>query len=124
MMADQDAKNQRRATKGRFTRKRAEVTKSIEEYKGSEIVRVNLGEPNEAWTNVEAKHDMYTVFLKDSEVEESEAWIAELQNSFCEAMGKQVEYIGSKAAMAIVEKQAVSQQEAAKRDYEKTQKIN
>ena len=123
-MADQDAKNQRRAAKGRFTRKRAEVTKSIEEYKGSEIVRLNFEEPNEAWRNVEAKHDMYTTFLKDSEVEESEAWIAELQNSFCDAMDKQVDYIGSKAAMAIVEKQVVSQQEAAKRDYEKTRKIN
>ena len=32
-------------------------------------------------------------------------------------------YIGSKAAMPIVEKQVVSQQEAAKRDYEKTQKL-
>ena len=85
-MADQDAKNQRCAAKGRFTRKRAEVTKSIEEYKGSEIVRLNFEEPNEAWRNVEAKHDMYTTFLKDSEVEESEAWIAELQNSFCEAV--------------------------------------
>jgi len=28
-----------------------------------------------------------------------------------------------KAAMAIIEKQVVSQQEAAKRDYEKTQKL-
>ena len=33
------------------------------------------------------------------------------------------EYIGLKAAMAIVEKQVVSQQEAAKRDYEKIQKL-
>ena len=33
------------------------------------------------------------------------------------------EYIGLKAAMAIVEKQVVSQQEEAKRDYEKTQKL-
>ena len=33
------------------------------------------------------------------------------------------EYIGLKAAMAIVEKQVVSQQEEAKRDYEKTKKL-
>ena len=32
-------------------------------------------------------------------------------------------YIGSKAAMPMVETQVVSQQEAAKRDYEKTQKL-
>ena len=66
MMADQDAKNQRRAAKGRFTRKLAELMKSIEEDKGSEIVRVNFEQLNEARRNVEAKHDMYTTFLKDS----------------------------------------------------------
>ena len=104
MMDDQDAKNQRRAAKGRFTRKLVELTKSIEEDKGSEIVRVNFEEMNEAWRNMEARHDMYTTFLKDSEVKESEAWIAELQSSFSEAREKQVEYIGSKAAKAKVEK--------------------
>jgi len=57
MMADQDAKNQRCAAKGRFTRKLSELTKSIEEDQGSEIVRVNFEELNEAWRNVEAKHD-------------------------------------------------------------------
>ena len=56
-MADQDAKNQRCATKGRFTRKLSELTKSIEEDKGSEIVRVKFEELNEVWRNVEAKHD-------------------------------------------------------------------
>ena len=57
MMADQDAKNQRCAAKGRFTRKLSELTKSIEEDQGSEMVRVNFKELNEAWRNVEAKHD-------------------------------------------------------------------
>ena len=80
VMADQDAKNQRRVAKGRFTRQLPELTKSVEEDKGSEIVRVNFEELNEAWRNVEAKHDMYTTFLKDSEVEESKVWIAELQS--------------------------------------------
>ena len=56
-MADQNAKNQRCAAKGRFTRKLSELTKSIEEDQGSEIVRVNFEELNEAWRNVEAKHD-------------------------------------------------------------------
>ena len=79
-MADQDGKNQRHAAKGQFTRKFTELTKSVEEDKGSEIVRVNFEELNEAWRNVEAKHDMYTTFLKDSEVEESKVWIAELQS--------------------------------------------
>ena len=55
----------------------------------------------------------------DSEVEKGEAWIAELKNSFSEAMDKQAEYIGSKAAMPMVQKQVVSQQEGAKREYEK-----
>ena len=122
-MADQDGKNQRHAAKGQFTRKFTELTKSVKEDKGSEILRVNFKELNEAWRNVEAKHVMYTTFLKDSEAEESKAWIAELQSSFSEAMEKQVEYIGSKAAKAMIEKQVLSQQEAAKKDYEKTLKL-
>ena len=79
---------------------------------------MNFEELNEAWRNVEAKHDMYTTLLKDSEVEESEAWIAELHSSFSKGTEKPVEYIGSKAAKAMVEKQVVSQREAAKKDYE------
>lgn len=46
-MADQDAKNQRCAAKGRFIRKLSELTKSVDEDKGSEIVRVNFEELNE-----------------------------------------------------------------------------
>ena len=38
-------------------------------------------------------------------------------------MEKQVENIGSKAAKAMVEKQVLGQQEAAKKDYEKTHKL-
>ena len=72
---------------------------------------------------MEAKHDMYKTFLKDSEVEESETWMAELQSSFSQAMKKQVEYIGLKAAKAMVEKQVFSQQEADKKDYEKTKRL-
>ena len=92
-MADQDAKNQRRTAKGRFTRKLAKLTKSVEEDKGSKIVRVNFEELNRAWRNLEAKYYMYTTFLYYSEVAESKAWIAELQSSFSEAMEKQVEYV-------------------------------
>ena len=68
-MADQDGKNQRHAAKGQFTRKFTELTKSVEEDKGSEILRVNFKELNKAWRNVEAKHVMYTTFLKDSETQ-------------------------------------------------------
>ena len=56
-MADQDVKNQRCEAKGRFIRKLSELTKSVEEDKRSEIARVNFEELNEAWRNVEAKHD-------------------------------------------------------------------
>ena len=56
-MADQDAKNQRCEAKERFIRKLSELTKSIEEDKRSEIARVNFDELNEAWRNVETKHD-------------------------------------------------------------------
>ncbi|KAJ7386198.1 hypothetical protein OS493_010591 [Desmophyllum pertusum] len=66
----EDTKNKRHVAKRRFTRKLAELTKSID--KGLEVVRRSYDALNEAWRNFEAKHDVYTTFLEDSEVEGSE----------------------------------------------------
>lgn len=115
----EDAKNQRRAAKGRFTRKFAELTKSIDGDKGPEVVRRSYDALNEAWRNVEAKHDVYTIFLEDSEVEESEEWIAQLQQLFSEAMERQIQYINAKTTMEMVTKQ----EELAKSDVQKTRRM-
>ncbi|KAJ7337869.1 hypothetical protein OS493_008027 [Desmophyllum pertusum] len=115
----EDAKNQQCAAKGRFTRKLAELTKSIDEDKGPEVVRRSYDALNEAWRNVEAKHDVYTTFLEDSEVEESEEWIAQLQQLFSEAMERQIQYINAKTTMEMVTKQ----EELVKSDVQKTRRM-
>jgi len=77
----EDAKSQRRDAKGRFTRKLNELRKSLDDDKGVEIVNRNHDELTEAWRNVEFKHDTYTIFLEDSEVEANEESILELKRS-------------------------------------------
>jgi len=82
----EDAKSQRRAAKGRFIRKLKELRKSFDDDKGVEIVKRNCDKPTEACRNVESKHDAYTIFLENGEVEANEEWILELQRSFSEKM--------------------------------------
>ena len=67
----EDAKNQRWAAKGRFTRKFTGLMDSINDYKGEEIVKRNYDELKEAWRKVETKHDPYTIFLEDREAQAS-----------------------------------------------------
>ena len=69
------AKSQRRAAKGSFTRKLNELRKSVDDDKGVEIIKQNYDELTEAWRNVESKHDTYTMFLEDGEVEANKEWI-------------------------------------------------
>ena len=65
----EDAKSQRHAAQGRFTRKPTKLRKSVDDDKGVEIVKRNYDELTEAWRNAESKHDRYTILLEDSEVE-------------------------------------------------------
>ena len=58
----EDAKSQRRAAKGRFTRKLNELRKSVNDDKGVEIVKQNYNELTKAWRNVESKHDTMRCF--------------------------------------------------------------
>ena len=109
-MMGENAKNQRRAAKGRFTR--------IED-KGSEVVRGSYDALNEARRIVETKHDVYTTFLEDSEVEGSEEWITQLQRLFSEAVERQIQYINAKTAMEM----AIKQEELAKSDFERNRKM-
>ena len=119
----EDAKSQRRAAKGRFTRKLNELRKSVDDDKGLEIVKQNYDELTGAWRNVESKHDTYTMFLEDGEVEANEEWILELQRSFSEAMEQYVGYASTKAAREMAAKQEVDRQELAKLDFGKTRRL-
>ena len=119
----EDARSQRRAAKGRFTRKLNELRKSVDDDKGLEIVKRNYDELTEAWRNVESKHDAYTIFLEDSEAEANEEWILELQWSFSEAMEQYIRYANTKAAKEKTAKQEVDRQEQAKLDLGKTRRM-
>ena len=79
-------------------RKLTELTNSINDDKGEEIVKRNYDELTEAWRNVETKHDAYTIFLQDREAQASEEWIMALQQSFSEAMEQHIQYLSAKAA--------------------------
>ena len=113
----EDTKNKRHVAKRRFTRKLAELTKSID--KGLEVVRRSYDALNEAWRNFEAKHDVYTTFLEDSEVEGSEESIAQLQQLFSEAMERQIQYINTKTTMEM----ATKQEKLAKSNVQKTRRM-
>ena len=60
--------------------------------KGSDTVKRTFAELNEAWNLVEGKHDIYTIHLNE-EVEQSEAWINELQELYSEAAAMQAQYV-------------------------------
>ena len=53
-------------------------------------------------------------------MEESEEWIAELQESFAEAMERQIKYTKARTTVDTEAKQEFNRQEAAKRDFKKT----
>ncbi len=89
----EDAKNVRRTAKSRFTRKRNELLKSIQNGGGIEIIHSNYVSLVEAWNLVESKHDLYTMYLADEEIEMAEEWILNLQNLFSEATTLKISYV-------------------------------
>ena len=89
----EEAKNIRRTAKSRFTRKRNELFKSIDANQELEMVEGNYLRLTEAWDIVEGKHDLYTMYLTDEELEVAENWITELQDLFAEATARKIQYI-------------------------------
>ncbi|XP_068742221.1 uncharacterized protein [Montipora capricornis] len=93
MSAAEEAKIIRRSAKGRFTRKRNELLKSIADKRNREIIESNYSQLVEAWGLLESKHDLYAMYLTDEEVETADNWITEVQESFTEAMTMKMSYI-------------------------------
>ena len=89
----EEATKIRATAKSRFARKRKELLKSVTENKGIDTVKRTFAELNEAWNLVEGKHDIYTIHLPEEEVEQSEAWINELQKWYSEAAAMQAQYV-------------------------------
>ena len=71
--AVEEAKSKRTTAKGRFTRKRNFLLKSIESDQGIEVVETNYAKLTEAHDELEGKHETYVKLLTDEQSEEAEA---------------------------------------------------
>ena len=89
----EEAKKVRTSAKSRFTRKWNEFVKAINDNKGIDFVKATFAELRDAWSMVEGKHDLYTLFLTEEEVEQNEPWINELQELYSEGAVIHARYI-------------------------------
>ncbi|XP_068696785.1 uncharacterized protein [Montipora foliosa] len=111
MSAAEEAKIIRRSAKGRFTRKRNELLKSIADKRNREIIESNYSQLVEAWGLLESKHDLYAMYLTDEEVENADNWITEVQESFTEAMTMKMSYINDIVAIESRERAEAEHEE-------------
>ena len=95
----EEANNRRRDAKAKFTRKFNELKKSMDEKKSMDIVKRNYMGLNEAWVNVEAKHDNFCNYLNDEDCTREEPLITELQERFVSVTERQLSYEKDKKAM-------------------------
>ena len=119
----EEAKKIRATAKVHFTRKRKEFLKSVKENKGIDTVKRTFAEFNEAWNLVEGKHDMYTIHLNEEEVEQSEAWINELQELYSEAAAMQAQYVNDQIQLEKKQREEINRQEIIRIEQEKFQRL-
>ena len=119
----EEAKKIRTVAKARFTRKKNEFLKSIQENKGIETVKGTFAELNEAWNIVEGEHDIYTIHLEEEEIEQSETWINELQNLFSEAATTYAQYVSDQTQLEAKQREEIDRQESNKIEHEKLQRF-
>ena len=91
----EEAKNIRRTVKTRFTRKRNELLKPIHNGGGIEVMESNNASLVEAWNIVESKHDLYTMYLRDDEIEAADEWIISPQDLFAEATTIKISHVNN-----------------------------
>ena len=124
-MADniETAKMLRTSARSKLTRKLKEFLRAVDEDKRLEIVSRAFEELNEAWGNVESKHDIDVAFIKDDDQEEANVWIEELQRNFGIAMEKEIKYTQTKSAVDKKIEEEERQQETAKKEQENLQRM-
>ena len=123
MSTAEEAKLIRRSAKGRFTRKKNELLKSIADKRNREIIESNYSQLVEAWGLLESKHDLYAMYLTDEEVETADNWITEVQESFTEATTMKMSYIND---IVVLESRALAEaehEEARNKEREQIQRI-
>ena len=119
----EEAKKIRATAKLRFTRKRKEFLKSVKENKRIDTVKRTFAEFNEAWNLVEGKYDIYTIHLNEEEVEQSEAWINELQELYSEAAAMQAQYVNDQIQLEKKQREEINRQEIIRIEQEKFQRL-
>ena len=119
----EEAKKVRTSAKSRFTRKRNEFVKAINDTKGIDFVKATFAEFRDAWSTVEGKHDLYTLFLTEEEVEQNEPWINELQALYSEAAVIHARYIEEHSQTERKRIEGLSRQETMRAEQEKFHRL-
>ena len=119
----EEAKKVRTSAKSRFTRKRNEFVKAINDTKGIDFVKATFTEFRDAWSTVEGKHDLYTLFLTEEEVEQNEPWINELQDLYSEAAVIHARYIEEHSQTERKRSEGLSRQETMRAEQEKFHRL-
>ena len=110
--AIEKAKAKRTTAKGRFTRKRNFLIKSIESDQGIEPVETNYAKLAEAYDELEGQHETCIDLLPDEQSEEAEAWMTEVQEKFNDATNRKIKYVEQ-----ILSKERTTREDAERREY-------
>ncbi|XP_068692645.1 uncharacterized protein [Montipora foliosa] len=119
----EEAKRIRTSAKARFTRKRNEFLKSVDENKGMEAVKRTFADLHEAWNIVEGKHDIYMIHLAEDEIEQNEAWINELQELYEEAATTHTQYVNDHTLHEQKRVEEFHKQESMRLEQEKLRRL-
>ena len=119
----EEAKRIRTSAKARFTRKRNEFFKSVDENKGMEAVKRTFADLHEAWNIVEGKHDIYMIHLAEDEIEQNEAWINELQELYEEATTTHTQYVNDHTLHEQKRVEEFHEQESMRLEQEKLRRL-
>ena len=110
--AIEKAKGKRTTAKGRFTRKRNFLIKSIGNDQGIEPVETNYAKLAEAYDELEGKHETYIDLLPDEQSEEAEASMTEVQEKFNVATNRKIKYVEQ-----ITLKERRTREDAERQEY-------
>ncbi|KAL9955853.1 hypothetical protein ACROYT_G037242 [Oculina patagonica] len=119
----EEAKRIRTSAKSRFTRKRNEFLKSIQDNKGMDAVKRTFADLHEAWNIVEGKHDIYMIHLTEDEIEQNEAWINELQELYEEAATAHAQYVNDLTLHEQKRVEEFHKQESMRHEQEKLRRL-
>ena len=119
----EEAKRIRTSAKARFTRKRNEFFKSIEENNGMEAVKRTIAYLHEAWNIVKGKHDIYMIHLAEEEVEQNETWLNELQEFYEEAATTHTQYVNGQTLREQKRVEEIQTQESMRIEHEKLRRL-